>query len=517
MSLFASLFKPRAAWAVILLVPTAWGAIQDANQPAVVDENTIQQAIRDLGDGKLAVREAASRLLWETGLAAEQALRVAAAGTDAETRYRAKAILEKFRFGILPNTSTDVLRAIDAFRNGDLKARVDAITLMASQGLHTQAEQLLQLEPAPDLLLSAYVTQLLLRGKLDERLTEVSQKVEVDLEPNRARIAAMMLRAKGERQAAQEMAARSQDLVFEWGLSMENGAYTRAAKLFEKIRALPQPNNNNNANPSDSLRKIEQAGYIAALQFRAGNQAASQAALDELQTLAKQNPAQAIYCAEPFFLAGNPEAGMEAMKAANPHAYFELLIYQQKYQEALAFLGVSFVQDLPADWFDSLPIPPNTMMPADAILTARFRLAGNTARILSSLERKKKRNRFWRKWRPKRIERCRTRTGPCWPSRNFEVACFRALSSMPPRPPCPPIAPQWSPRSSDPCVRRRPNCGGGISLQPIPTNPVRKLWQKFTRASVPPNASRVLSSWLRTSRCGFRAWMNPNGRLSCLP
>jgi hypothetical protein len=46
--------------------------------------------------------------LWQAGLAAEPALRRAAADPDRETRLRAQIILEDFRFGILPDVPEEV-------------------------------------------------------------------------------------------------------------------------------------------------------------------------------------------------------------------------------------------------------------------------------------------------------------------------------------------------------------------------------------------------------------------------
>ena len=373
-----------AVW--ILVVGMVAG--QDAAPPPDVDDQEINQAIAELGDAKLSVRESASQRLWEAGLSAERALKIAAAGTDAESRFRARAILEKFRFGILPNTPRDVLHAIDNYRNGELKARVESVTVMAARGFHAQAEQLLRLDAAPDALLSAYVTQVALQHKLDERLAALNLRQDGEHGANIARIATMILRAKGDLAAAREMSLRCGDPVLQWGLAMEAADYPAAAGLFEQVRSIRPANIVNNTNQAETFRKIEQAGYVAALQYRAGNMAVAQTALEELQTLAQQNPSQSVYCAEPFFLSGNPESGLEMMKTAMPQAYFEMLTYQQKYKEAFSFLNVPLDGMLDDKWFESLPVPTNAAMTGDASSTSRFRLAGTAARILHGLGQK---------------------------------------------------------------------------------------------------------------------------------
>src|SRR5262245_53472939 len=70
-----------------------------APQPAPVPvkgptADQIRQAIEDLASPRFAVREKASKLLWEAGKNAEEALRAAAKSKDEETANRAKGILE---------------------------------------------------------------------------------------------------------------------------------------------------------------------------------------------------------------------------------------------------------------------------------------------------------------------------------------------------------------------------------------------------------------------------------------
>lgn len=87
----------------------------------------IRKAIDDLGNSRFAVREKASRFLYEAGQAAEPFLVVAAKSTDEETSNRAKTILDKFKWGLYPNTPPEVVKIIEEFRGGEAEARRDAL------------------------------------------------------------------------------------------------------------------------------------------------------------------------------------------------------------------------------------------------------------------------------------------------------------------------------------------------------------------------------------------------------
>src|SRR5262245_37768003 len=100
-----------------------------AEAPAAVEAPTpeaIAQAIRDLGGDRFADREKASRFLWAAGAAAEPALEKAAASPDPEVSRRAKAVLDRFRWGIYPDTPRELVALIDRYRAGTQEAKRDA-------------------------------------------------------------------------------------------------------------------------------------------------------------------------------------------------------------------------------------------------------------------------------------------------------------------------------------------------------------------------------------------------------
>src|SRR5687767_59343 len=72
-------------------------------------EGEIRAAVVQLGADDFRVRQQATDLLWQAGLAAEKVLREALKSNDPEVRFRAAAVLDKVRFGIRPDTAPEML------------------------------------------------------------------------------------------------------------------------------------------------------------------------------------------------------------------------------------------------------------------------------------------------------------------------------------------------------------------------------------------------------------------------
>jgi tetratricopeptide (TPR) repeat protein len=119
MAAIALVFAGLAAAAPAPMTPTPAKKGPSAEQ--------IQQAVENLGSPRFAVRETASRFLWEAGAAAEDAIRAATKSKDEETANRANTIFEKFNWGLYPDTPAEVAKLIDRFRNGDAAARVEVV------------------------------------------------------------------------------------------------------------------------------------------------------------------------------------------------------------------------------------------------------------------------------------------------------------------------------------------------------------------------------------------------------
>lgn len=109
----------RSLVAVLLL---SAGGVLAAPTPEQIDK-----AVADLASPRFAVRERASKVLWEAGRAAEVRVREAARSQDEETANRARAILEKFDWGLYPDTPADVVQRIETFRGGDSAVRQQVV------------------------------------------------------------------------------------------------------------------------------------------------------------------------------------------------------------------------------------------------------------------------------------------------------------------------------------------------------------------------------------------------------
>src|SRR5690242_10452082 len=94
----------------------ALAALSAAAPPAGPTKEQITKWVAQLGDNDFSVREEATKKLWEAGQAAEEPLRAVAKSEDAEVSRRARDILEKFRWGIFPDTPPKVVELITRYQ-----------------------------------------------------------------------------------------------------------------------------------------------------------------------------------------------------------------------------------------------------------------------------------------------------------------------------------------------------------------------------------------------------------------
>ena len=107
---------PAGLVAVLLALP----AFSSPADPVPKDPpRTVDELAADLGHPAFAVREKAQRELWERGEGAIPALEKAAKGDDPEAARRAREVLDKFAWGVRPDTPPAVLKLIRQFQAGD--------------------------------------------------------------------------------------------------------------------------------------------------------------------------------------------------------------------------------------------------------------------------------------------------------------------------------------------------------------------------------------------------------------
>ncbi|HEX5105858.1 MAG TPA: HEAT repeat domain-containing protein, partial [Pirellulaceae bacterium] len=414
-----------------LLTLALAGQVQRAEAPVAQEAPTaeeIQAAVGKLGADDFRVRQAASDLLWRAGRAAEAALREALKSNDPEVRFRAAAVLDKVRFGILPDTPPDILLLIDQFRHGssstvkrqsllELQAKGQWSTILAllrgeeneqrrrelatavageasklvrpmiEKGELDQAIEVLELTAVHDPGVAQLTAALLLSGRLDDEMARLAgQLAEKPREEDWRRLA-MYQRAKGDLAAAAAAAEKTNDKYLVVNLLAEGREWANVASLMEELQ-------------SQNDSQLDHAAFAAAFYHLAGDQAGYDRVLDRLQTAAGMNPemgaqtpgfpADAVQVAKSWFLieallvTEHLDEALAILKKTHPHNAHVLLWRQHRHREALELAGVAEGKALDRAWFDALPAPPGESRSQVAV---RMALAGQVARELRELGR----------------------------------------------------------------------------------------------------------------------------------
>jgi tetratricopeptide (TPR) repeat protein len=109
------------------------GTTADTSEPKPIPKQ-IAQWVEQLGDNDFKVREDASKKLWEAGAAAEPALEKAIKSDDPEVARRARELLEKFHWGIYPDTPADIVALIRAYQTSGGSSRMDVLHQLFRHG-----------------------------------------------------------------------------------------------------------------------------------------------------------------------------------------------------------------------------------------------------------------------------------------------------------------------------------------------------------------------------------------------
>ncbi|MFO0901943.1 MAG: BTAD domain-containing putative transcriptional regulator [Pirellulales bacterium] len=403
-------------------------ALQKA--PAVpVTAEQLEKWIEQLADDRIAVRDAATQQLWEAGVAAEAALKRAATSTDAEVRLRARSVLDKFKFGLFPDTPADTVALINQFRNGTVERRsivmqklaekrefetlfrlvnsvtdpaqrqqllqrvqVDAnsvIRQLVVQGNLAEAERILEFGSDDDAGMLALAAFCDAAGTLDQRVKHAQEKFAAQASTANARSLVYLLRAKGDLATAYDAARRAEDAPLQRAILFEAGRWAELLEVQTSSGVQP-PQKLMTAGPQGNAvqDRVEQLGYRLAAARRAGNDAEVAAALDELKQFAEDQrdaPAITWSVSEALLINGVIDPGIERMKTAQPRSAFELLAYQHRYGEAFAFVGVKEGREFNSEWLDALPASAGA---ASMQRIQRFQLAAAVARVLHLLGKK---------------------------------------------------------------------------------------------------------------------------------
>ncbi len=356
---------------------------KEASQPAKPSQPTQEQVRRwvaQLGDDDFTVREEASKKLWEAGAAAEPALKEVLKDTDEEVRRRAREILDKFQWGIYPDTPREQLELIARYQSAVGEGKL-AVVRDLLEGGPAGCRSLLRIaaaEPAPETrqlvrtqiarelpralsrlldqkeqailegLLAASLTadnQLgirnaaaywLLTGQLDKKIAQYQGLTAGKDKAREVEVLVQLLRARGDLVAARNVARRAEreDLV--------------NALLYEatdwKEDSWPQ-------GIAGSGRRIEQLGYQAACRRLAGQQKEFEETLAEMRKHAEEipadNQAQLFHLAKVLLLNHQVKEGQATLARNGVYAIplVKILLAQEKFSEALALLEKSLADN----------------------------------------------------------------------------------------------------------------------------------------------------------------------------
>lgn len=342
--------------------------------------------VQQLGDPHFRVREEASERLWRAGQLAETALQQAERSGDPEVAQRARAILERFRYGLYPDTPPELAQWVHQFRAGQSapdqpnasQRQIEALQHLydagppgravlrklawaapdtdwtrrifervASHAVQTAEELAATGDPAiiGELLetgvacmaepamrdLAAYH---LLRGSLDEAIKPLRERA--DEGDRRADEPLVYLdRARGDLRAARQAAERSGKSALLEGVLAEQGDW----------KALAEAVSHQTVRNRGRTGAVPSPGLKAFCHELAGNSAAAEA---ELREALREPP---LTGSTALFFLGRPQDALAGLMRDGRYAeVVELLSYQSKAREALGLAEAILAGDRHGRW-----------------------------------------------------------------------------------------------------------------------------------------------------------------------
>ncbi len=345
---------------------------QQRPAPTRPSKEKIARWVAQLGDNDFNVREEASRLLWQAGEPAEPALQEALKSGDAEVMRRVREILDRFKWGLYPNTPKELVALITRYQQAkeSSKAVVRDLLDAGAAGCRTllkilsaesnpKNQKAIRNEIANDLsralprlldqkelallddLLAAGMEAddhlgirnaaawWLLTGQLDRKIEQYKALAAGKDKGREVEILVLLHRANGDLVAARKVArqAEREDLVN--ALLYEVGDW--------KVEAWPRG--------TEGLgRDIESLGYRAACRRLVGQHKELEEVLAEIRTRARNLPAEThgkrFHLAKVLLLNHQTNEALALLARSGVHtvAVFEMLMQQQNYVAALTLI-----------------------------------------------------------------------------------------------------------------------------------------------------------------------------------
>ncbi len=118
----------RVVLAILLLAAFVCSRVAaEERKKAPPSKEQVAQWVRELGHDDFDKREEASKRLWEAGRLAQAPLKEALKSDDVEVQRRAQELLDKFKWGIYPDTPAKIVEMIQRYQagaNADVKAAI---------------------------------------------------------------------------------------------------------------------------------------------------------------------------------------------------------------------------------------------------------------------------------------------------------------------------------------------------------------------------------------------------------
>jgi tetratricopeptide (TPR) repeat protein len=345
-----------------------WTVLASPLHAETPSKDQIAGWIKQLASDDFATRQEASEKLYQAGRAAEAALRQAAKEGDAEAQRLANAILDRFKWGLYPDTPPNVASAIRRYQGSPPQGKlalVDDLLQMGSPGCKAvlkiaDVEEDMNLRrqlvdgfshfaalSLPGLLVEGdlataeelleiglggdsgdgprhYAAYWLLRDQVDNKIGSFQEEANKPDQPRAAEVLAYLYRAKGERAKAVQAARKCDKPELLEMLLAEAGEW----KDLSHMQVV-----------GGRRRVTPQLGLEAAYHRLAGNQDGFEEIRKTIRQSTRESPSD-LSCwlgAKALFINDRPKEAMEQLlEGERVFTAFEILCARQQYDEAFA-------------------------------------------------------------------------------------------------------------------------------------------------------------------------------------
>lgn len=230
-----------------------------------------------------------------------------------------------------------------------------------ARGERETALRLLRENADNDLGRLRLATYFALVGELDNRIAELRAETAKSSDDAKQRELVYLLRAAGNLTDAVEVARSLDDKGLLKALVVEQHRWDEAARL-QAADACPLPiPTTYNLSQNETHLQLERLSLVAAYHRLSGDDAASQQALDELQTIVDANPDDVTASwlgVEGMLLNDRVQDGLRQLAKTHPDRAFDLHTMRLDYAQALNLVNWTDGRRPDREWVTSLPIGP---------------------------------------------------------------------------------------------------------------------------------------------------------------